>query len=89
MTRAPRSTIFKGVWTLARVTAEGVTLPADAAEMAGDTLVVYGDTCDLTLQGIPAGRPDLPHGRLRAALSVLDGECRRHAARGRNALVWR
>ena len=24
---------------LARVTAEGVTLPADAAEMAGDTLV--------------------------------------------------
>lgn len=43
---------LKGVWTLARVIAEGMTLPADAAEMAGDTLVVYGDACDLTLQGI-------------------------------------
>lgn len=43
---------FKGVWTLARVIAEGVTLPADVAEMAGDTLVVYGDACDLTLQGV-------------------------------------
>ena len=43
---------LKGVWTLARVIAEGMTLPADAAEMAGDTLVVYGDACDLPLQGI-------------------------------------
>ena len=43
---------LKGVWTLARVTMDGVTLPADVAEMAGDTLVVYGDACDLTLQGI-------------------------------------
>ena len=31
---------------------DGLTLPAETADMAGDTLVVYGDTCDLTLQGM-------------------------------------
>lgn len=43
---------FIGVWTLVRVTTDGITLPAEAAEMAGDTLTIYGDTCDLTLQGM-------------------------------------
>lgn len=43
---------FIGVWTLVRVTTDGMTLPAEAAEMASDTLTIYGDTCDLTLQGM-------------------------------------
>lgn len=42
---------FKGVWTISRIVAEGLTLPPTAAEMEGDTLVIYGDTCDLTLGG--------------------------------------
>ena len=42
---------FKGVWTISRIVAEGLTLPPAAAEMEGDTLVIYGDTCDLTLGG--------------------------------------
>lgn len=42
---------FKGVWTISRIVAEGLLLPPAAAEMEGDTLVIYGDTCDLTLGG--------------------------------------
>ena len=43
---------FIGVWTLVRVTTDGMTLPAETVEMAGDTLTIYGDTCDLTMQGM-------------------------------------
>lgn len=43
---------FIGVWALVCVTTDGMTLPAEAAEMAGDTLTIYGDTCDLTMQGM-------------------------------------
>ena len=42
---------FKGVWTISKIVTEGLTLPPAAAEMEGDTLVIYGDTCDLTLGG--------------------------------------
>ena len=42
---------FKGVWTVSKIVAEGLMLPPAAAEMEGDTLVIYGDTCDLTLGG--------------------------------------
>ncbi len=42
---------FKGVWTISKIVAEGLMLPPAAAEMEGDTLVIYGDTCDLTLGG--------------------------------------
>ena len=42
---------FKGVWTISKIVSEGLMLPPAAAEMEGDTLVIYGDTCDLTLGG--------------------------------------
>ena len=71
-----RATIddFIGVWALARVTTDGMTLPAEAAEMAGDTLTIYGDTCTLTLQGMMLD--DLPCRMESYSLrfSILDGE---------------
>ena len=42
---------FKGVWTVSKVEAEGLMLPPSAADMEGDMLTVYGDTCDLTFGG--------------------------------------
>ena len=65
---------LKGVWTLARVTADGMTLPAEAAEMAGDTLVVYGDTCDLTLQGMTMDGLTCRMDGCTLLISILDGE---------------
>ena len=65
---------LKGVWTLARVTADGMTLPAEAAEMAGDTLVVYGDTCDLTLQGMTLDGLTCRMDGCALLISILDGE---------------
>ena len=65
---------LKGVWTLARVTADGVTLPAEAAEMAGDTLVIYGDTCDLTLQGMTLDGLSCRMDGCALLISILDGE---------------
>lgn len=65
---------FIGVWALVRVTTDGMTLPAEAAEMAGDTLTIYGDTCTLTLQGMMLD--DLPC-RMESYLlrfSILEGE---------------
>ena len=65
---------LKGVWTLARVTADGMTLPAEAAEMAGDTLVIYGDTCDLTLQGMTLDGLSCRMDDFALLISILDGE---------------
>ena len=66
---------FKGVWTASRVSAEGMTLPAAAADMAGDTLTIYGDTCDLTLSGyLLDGLPCHMDGH-RLIFTLLDGEC--------------
>ena len=65
---------LKGVWTLARVTADGMTLPAEAAEMAGDTLVIYGDTCDLTLQGMTMDGLTCSMDGCALLISILDGE---------------
>lgn len=65
---------LKGVWTLARVTMDGVTLPAEAAEMAGDTLVVYGDNCDLTLQGMTMDGLSCRMDDYALLISILDGE---------------
>ncbi|MDD6543533.1 MAG: leucine-rich repeat protein, partial [Clostridiales bacterium] len=65
---------LKGVWTLARVTADGMTLPAEAAEMAGDTLVIYGDTCDLTLQGMTLDGLSCRMDGCALLISILDGE---------------
>ena len=65
---------LKGVWTLARVTMDGVTLPAEAAEMAGDTLVVYGDSCDLTLQGMTLDGLTCSMDGCALLISILDGE---------------
>ena len=65
---------LKGVWTLARVTADGMTLPAEAAEMAGDTLVIYGDTCDLTLQGMTMDGLTCSMDGCALLVSILDGE---------------
>jgi len=64
----------KGVWTLARVTMDGVTLAAEAAEMAGDTLVVYGDSCDLTLQGMTMDGLTCSMDGCALLISILDGE---------------
>ena len=65
---------LKGVWALAHVTMDGVTLPAEAAEMAGDTLVVYGDSCDLTLQGMTADGLTCGMDGYALLISILDGE---------------
>ena len=65
---------LKGVWTLARVTMDGVTLAAEAAEMAGDTLVVYGDSCDLTLQGMTLDGLTCSMDGYALLISILDGE---------------
>ena len=65
---------LKGVWALAHVTMDGVTLPAEAAEMAGDTLVVYGDSCDLTLQGMTLDDLTCSMDGYALLISILDGE---------------
>ena len=65
---------LKGVWALAHVTMDGVTLPAEAAEMAGDTLVVYGDSCDLTLQGMTLDGLTCGMDGYALLISILDGE---------------
>ena len=65
---------LKGVWALAHVTMDGVTLPAEAAEMAGDTLVVYGDSCDLTLQGMTVDGLTCSMDGYALLISILDGE---------------
>ena len=76
---------FIGVWTLVRVTTDGMTLPAEAAEMAGDTLTIYGDTCDLTMQGMTLD--GLPCRMEGYSLLVFHhrGRCFHHASRGWNA----
>ena len=53
---------------------DGVTLPAEAAEMAGDTLVVYGDACDLTLQGMTMDGLTCSMDGYALLISILDGE---------------
>ena len=65
---------LKGVWALAHVTMDGITLPAEAAEMAGDTLVVYGDSCDLTLQGMTVDGLTCGMDGYALLISILDGE---------------
>lgn len=65
---------LKGVWALAHVTMDGVTLPAEAAEMAGDTLAVYGDSCDLTLQGMTLDGLTCSMDGYALLISILDGE---------------
>ena len=65
---------IKGVWTVVRVTMDGLTLPAEAAEMAGDTLVVYGDNCDLTLQGMTMDGLTCRMDGYALLISILDGE---------------
>lgn len=65
---------LKGVWALTHVTMDGVTLPAEAAEMAGDTLVVYGDSCDLTLQGMTVDGLTCSMDGYALLISILDGE---------------
>lgn len=65
---------LKGVWALAHVTMDSVTLPAEAAEMAGDTLVVYGDSCDLTLQGMTLDGLTCSMDGYALLISILDGE---------------
>lgn len=65
---------LKGVWALAHVTMDGVTLPAEAAKMAGDTLVVYGDSCDLTLQGMTLDGLTCSMDGYALLISILDGE---------------
>ena len=65
---------LKGVWALAHVTMDGVTLPAEAAEMADDTLVVYGDSCDLTLQGMTLDGLTCRMDGYALLISILDGE---------------
>ena len=65
---------LKGVWALAHVTMDGVTLPAEAAEMADDTLVVYGDSCDLTLQGMTVDGLTCSMDGYALLISILDGE---------------
>ena len=76
---------FRGFWTLARVTADGITLPAEAAEMAGG----YAGHLRHCLRPDPAwydaGRSFLPHGQFHAAHLHPERRDCRHAARGWNA----
>ena len=63
---------YLGVWTITNVTADGITLPAETAGMGGETITIFGDTCDLSLMGVSL--TDLPctmeaH---RLGLTVMD-----------------
>ena len=65
---------FKGVWTARSVTMDGMTLPAEAAEMAGDTLTIYGDTCDLTMQGMTLNGLPCALKDYALIVTIMDGE---------------
>ena len=49
-------------------------MPAEVAEMAGDTLVVYGDACDLTLQGMMLDGLTCRMDGCALLISILDEE---------------
>ncbi len=42
---------YLGMWRAVKITADGATIPAESAGMGDDTLMIYGDTCDLTFSG--------------------------------------
>ena len=42
---------YLGMWRVVKITADGATIPAGSAGMGDDTLMIYGDTCDLTFSG--------------------------------------
>ena len=42
---------YLGMWRAAKITADGATIPAEGTGMGDDTLMIYGDTCDLTFSG--------------------------------------
>ncbi len=65
---------FVGIWTLKGATAEGMTLSAEMLGMSGDTLTIYGDSCDMTLEGMLL--EDVPCALNGYALiaTIMDGE---------------
>ena len=65
---------FKGVWTAVRVTADGATIPAESADMGGDTLTIYGDSCDLLLSGSLIDALPCRMDGSTLLISILDGE---------------
>jgi len=65
---------FKGAWTAVRVTADGTTIPAESADMGGDTLTIYGDSCDLLLSGSLIDALPCRMDGSTLLISILDGE---------------
>ena len=66
---------FCGIWTAVSVSSDGMTLPAEAAGMGGDTLTISGDHCDMTLSGMPLdGLPCRMDG-CTLLLAFLDSDC--------------
>ena len=65
---------FKGVWAAVKVTADGTTIPAESADMGGDTLTVYGDSCDLLLSGSLIDALSCRMDGSTLLISILDGE---------------
>lgn len=65
---------YMGVWTAVRVTAEDVTIPAESADMAGDTLTIHGETCDLLLSGSLIDALPCRMDGSTLLISILDGE---------------
>ena len=65
---------YRGVWTAVKVTADGATIPAEAAGMAGDTLTFYGDTCDMIVSGMPLDGLSCRMDGSAMRVSILGGE---------------
>lgn len=65
---------FVGIWALKSATSEGMTLSAEMLGMSGDTLIIYGDSCDMTLEGMLL--EDVPCALNDYALivTIMDGE---------------
>ena len=65
---------YRGVWNAVRVTADSTTIPAESADMGGDTLTIYGDSCDMTLSGMTLDALPCRMDGSTLLISILDGE---------------
>ena len=65
---------FIGVWTVTGATVDGLSLSPQMLKMTGDTLTIYGDTCDITLTGERLDNiPCAMNGHALIA-AIMDGE---------------
>jgi len=65
---------FIGIWTVTGATMDGMTLSPEILEMTGDTLTIYGDACDLTMQGMALDNLSCIMRDYALIVTILDGE---------------